>query len=148
MRLPARLAWRDDRSIDAHRGVSIHGSIRFEGTGALPGAKTYVELRLTKVDGSVNGIPMMAAFDGSFASIELPPDEYLLRRGGFPGSVPPGWVLKSALVDGTLDMVDVPLVLGSQDPGKVAVTFSQPPHSEIRGVVRTAEDRPDSEATV
>ena len=138
----------DDLSIDAHRGVSIHGSIRFEGTGALPAAKTYVELRLTKMDGSVNGIPMIAAFDGSFASGELPPGEYLLRRGGFPGSVPPGWVLKSAIVAGTLDMVDVPLVLGNQDPGKVVVTFSEPHPSEIGGQVRTAQDAPDPEATV
>jgi hypothetical protein len=138
----------DGLAIDAHRGVSIHGSIRFEGTGPPPARGPSLALQLHKVDGSSGNLPwMMPDINARFASVELPPGEYVMRPGGF--GAPEGWMLKSAIVNGSLDMADLPLGLGHADPGNVVVTYVPiGTLGQIHGAVRTAAGEPDAEATV
>ena len=90
-------------------------------------------------------LPGIGVVDGEFTSVELPAGEYLIRPGPF--GTPPGWAIKSAMVDGQ-DMTDVPLVIGATPPGRVVVTMGPPNPSNLSGVVRAPDGQPDAAATM
>jgi hypothetical protein len=134
----------DDLSIDAHRGVSLRGSLKFEGATTPSADVRNMSLTLHTVAGRPGELPVIGVVDGEFTSVELPPGEYLFRHGPF--GAPPGWVIKSAIVDGQ-DMTDVPLRIGTTPPGRVVVTLGPPNPSGLTGIVRTEDGRPEA-ATV
>jgi hypothetical protein len=143
----------DDASVALQRSMSIHGTIRFEGTSPPPDPTDAIQLFFPRADTGAGGGASASAIAATrtFRSVPVPPGEYLLDArflserfaGGGEGS----WRLKDAVVDGH-DMVDLPVAIGGSDLGDVVVTFTDVPRAEISGHVRGENAKPDAEASV
>jgi hypothetical protein len=81
------------------------------------------------------------ADDGTFVSNQVPPDRYFLRVVGLP----PGWTLKTAVVNGR-DVSDVPLLVDRDITGAVATLTSRP--TELSGRVVAESGKADADAAV
>jgi hypothetical protein len=137
----------DALTIEAHRGVSIRGSLRFDGPDAPGDDVRNLMFSLVRADGRGGMVPTVGVSAGEFASVELAAGEYLIRPGPF--GTPAGWTIKSAMVDGR-DITDEPLVIGdgSPPPGRVTVTVGPSNPANLSGTVRTPAAQPDAAATV
>lgn len=138
-----------DRDIaDVHvalaRGARIRGRFEFTTPDAPPPGNPLIQLlradgrRLTQI--SITPVALNEAKE--FQSIELPPGQYQLAA-----LVPiRKWYFERALLNGR-DISLNPFDLGSTDIDGILITFSNRP-TEIRGTVRSADNRPDASAAI
>ena len=124
-------------------GVRVTGRVEFEQSSS----RTRVQLQNVQVViEPAEIVPATGAFightgpTGEFTSTPLPGGRYYVR---IPNS-PPGWMFKSATVDGR-DVADIPFDL-RQEPASVTITFTDR-WSGVRGSVSGSSGR-DSTAMV
>jgi hypothetical protein len=84
--------------------------------------------------GSINPPPGVVRPDGTFEITSILPGTY--RISAFIQGSPPGWSLRSAIVNGR-DVLDVPLELGQSDVSNAVLTFSDR-STELAGTLRGA----------
>jgi hypothetical protein len=134
-----------DVVVTLRTGFRVTGTVVFDDTAQQP-APDVVQ-RIVAAFESVGGRPAdgptRAFFSnaGQFSSYELVPGRYCLRVV-LP---PPGWTLKSAMLDGR-DISNVPLTIDRTLTG-VVMTFTKRP-SELSGRVQNAAGAADATTTV
>ena len=131
-------------SVDLHAGAKLSGRIEFVGsaTPLQPRLVQALAVSLTPLDGRAFGsgpaflsqaatIQAAADANGQFTTVGYPPGRYTVSVGGSP---PPGWTLKSVVVNGK-DVLTAPLELSTGDVGGAVVTYTDQV-SQITGTVR------------
>jgi hypothetical protein len=137
----------DELAVTVRAGFRIGGRAEFAGAAAQPPAEAL--RRMSATFDPADARPLVSTiigrgqFDdkGRLSSYQLPPGRYSVRIN----NPPPGWTLKSAVVNGR-DVSNVPLTLDRDVTGLV-VTFTDRPAS-LAGQVHTASGDPDAAATV
>lgn len=134
-----------DITLSLQPGMTIGGTIRFEGSRMPPGDLTRIRVNLFAVQsrGEVTlGVPpAQVESTGRFAISGITPGRYRISSM-VPGGTPEeSWFLKSAILDGR-DVLDETLDLKAVMPrGDIVITFSDTA-SELSGLVRTASGQP------
>jgi hypothetical protein len=137
----------NDLAVSVRAGFRISGRTEFAGDAVQPPPDAL--RRMSATFDPADARPLVSTiigrgqFDenGRLSSYQLPPGRYYVRIN----NPPPGWTLKSAVVDGR-DVSNVPLTLDRDATGLV-VAFTDRP-SSLSGQVRTASGDPDPAATV
>jgi hypothetical protein len=131
-----------DLTITLSTGATVSGRVEFLGTAALP-QFTTVSLALSPMGGQVMAIrPSPVGEDGRFSLPGAPAGKYFITGAG---RTPPGWFLKSAMVNG-IDALDQPFELGAENIGNVVVTFTDR-QTTVTGTVTGVGNAP-AEGTV
>ncbi len=128
-------------------GRRVTGSLQFEGSSARPPAAV---LRAVFVVIEPAGTPAArppqavarATETADFEAGGFPPGKYYVRMTGSP----PGWMFKSATLNGR-DVADTPIDMTSSDALGVVVTFSDQ-WSGLSGAVQGTAGAPDPDALV
>jgi hypothetical protein len=125
-----------DIGVPLQEGVHIAGRIEFEGPAARPDADRLALVGIAAVPAKESQLQTAGSAgyvrvepDGTFSSVGIAPDSYLIRVG----NLPPDWGLKSARVNGvdaSLDPVDI-----TQDIKDITITLTDR-FSELSGFVR------------
>jgi hypothetical protein len=129
--------------VDMHPGAKLSGRIEFVGSATPPQPRQLqgLAVSLTPLDGRAFGstpgflgqatIQAAADASGQFTTVGYPPGRYSVSVGG---PAPPGWTLKSAVVNGK-DVLTAPLELSTGDVGGAIVTYTDQV-GQITGTVR------------
>ncbi len=136
-----------DLVVTLRTGFRVSGTVAFDDAAQQP-APDVVRRSVATFE-SVDGRPAagmtvnrgLVDGSGQFSSYELVPGRYYLRVA----SPPPGWTLKSAILDGR-DISNVPLTVDRAING-VVITFTNRP-GELSGRVQNAAGAADVTATV
>ena len=131
-------------SIGLLEGAKLSGRIEFVGTAPSPPPQQMQSLNvvLTSVDGRSlpngrgfvpEGSTPMVDQSGQFKTVGYPPGRYTLS---VRGSVPSGWTLKSAVVNGR-DVLTAPLEITGADLDGAVLTYTDK-STQVSGVVRGA----------
>jgi hypothetical protein len=143
---PVAVSGRDviDLAVPVAAGTRLRGRVVFEGSAPQPKPGDW--LRIQSADGrrSTRGWRTLGAHvdeRGGFLSPELPPGRYVLRA-----SVVAPWTLKSVALN-ERDVADGVIEIGS-DPAAVIVVTMIDVAAGVSGVVRTQENRADTDAAV
>jgi hypothetical protein len=130
-------------SIGLQEGAKLSGRIEFVGAATPPGPQQMQSLTvvLTSLDGRSipngrflpDGQTPMVDQSGQFKTVGYPPGRYTLS---VRGSVPSGWTLKSAVVNGR-DVLTAPLEITGADLGGAVLTYTDK-STQVSGVVRGA----------
>lgn len=132
-------------------GATLAGRIEAQGAAALP-AVQGMQITLTSISGEWASGPMAMAQtasavrvseDGTFTTAGYPPGRYLVALGG---RIPPGWFLKSAMVNGR-DAAWEPFELEGRDVPNVVVTLTDK-RSTISGTTQSASGGAPAQASV
>lgn len=130
-------------SVELREGATLSGRIEFVGAATPPQPKQRQALTvtLTSIDGRAFGTgpsfvgqaasPANADESGQFKTAGYPPGLYTVSVGG---QLPPGWTLKSVIVNGK-DALSAPLELSAADVGGAVVTYTDKV-GQITGAVR------------
>jgi len=136
-----------DLPVTLQSGFRIGGRAEFVGAAEPPTADAL--RRMTATFDPADARPLMSAtigrgqFDneGYLSSYQLPPGRYYVRING----APPGWTLKSAMLNGR-DLSNVPVMV-DRELNNLIVTFTDAP-ATLSGQVTDASGGPDVSATV
>jgi len=123
-----------DLRLSLKPGFQVAGRIAIDGdqTAERIPAFSRFTVRLEPVDGRPRQLPVAVPNSaGTFRLTDVPPGQYFLRAR----NEPPGWALKSAVVDGR-DVADLPLDLANGDVSNIVATFSNRPG----GIIATVRD--------
>ena len=133
-------------------GATVSGHFEFDGAGAPPPVQG-VSVALTSIGGEWSSGAMMPAAlggaggrvspDGTFTTAGSPPGRYLITTSG---RMPPGWFVKSALVNGR-DAAFEPFELEGRDVANVVITLTDR-RSTISGTVHNATGGAGTAASV
>jgi uncharacterized protein (DUF2141 family) len=131
-------------SVALKTGPHVSGQVEFDGTPSAQSASRpqLITVNLTPADGrSLPGLmPAVAAVDGSFTTMSVPPGRYLINANT------PGWILRSATANGR-DASETPIDLESTDIGGVTITFFNRP-AQVSGTVHDSRGNADDAASV
>jgi len=136
-----------DLAITLSPGFRVGGRAEFVGGSDKPSPDAL--RRMSATFDPADARPLVSAtiargqFDeqGYLSSYQLPPGRYYVRIN----NAPPGWTLRSAVLNGR-DISNVPVLL-DRDVSNLAVIFTDRP-SSIAGQVHDASGAPDPSATV
>jgi hypothetical protein len=127
-------------SIVLQPSLTITGRLRFDGSAAPPADPTTLRIGLvagggqSAINGTIFGFisvpPAIVRADGSFEFRNVVPGTYRLNVT----PVPPGWTLRSAIVDGH-DIVDLPLEVRGSDMTGLTVRFTDR-SAELHGTIQ------------
>lgn len=132
--------------------LHVSGRVVWEGQTPAPPPARLAALPITfeAADGRAIGPPLLnrsrgvpVDADGRFASDGLLPGKYFVRVP----APPPGWSLKSAVVNGRDVSTDQPLSLEASDVADVVITFTDRP-LVVSGTARTSQGAGDGAAIV
>ena len=132
-------------------GATVGGRIEFQGA-TPPASPQGVTVTLTSISGEWASGPMMMAQasgaagvkeDGSFTTTGYPPGRYLIST---TGRMPPGWFLKSAMING-VDAAWEPFELEGRDLPNVIITLTDK-RSTITGTTQTMTGAPATASVV
>ena len=132
-------------------GATVGGRIEFQGA-TPPASPQGVTVTLTSISGEWASGPMMMAQasgaagvkeDGSFTTTGYPPGRYLISTAG---RMPPGWFLKSAMING-VDAAWEPFELEGRDLPNVIITLTDK-RSTITGTTQTMTGAPATASVV
>jgi hypothetical protein len=129
-------------------GATVGGRVVFDGRSTSRPPPANLQLSLENNDGSMR-FGVLSAFsmeeDGRFTFRGVPRGHFMIgiQRGG----APPGWVIKSELLNGR-DVLDFPFDLDFHEHvGDIVVTFTDQ-QTELSGAVVGADGKPNANATV
>jgi hypothetical protein len=138
----------DGIALTLRPGLGITGRVLFEGTEEVPSDLSAIRVILTPLTASARSTSTILSSikaDGTFEITNLLPGSY-----GFGLTIPPGvaerWWPRSA-DSGGRDVLDLPLELSDGAGSEILITLSDRRPS-LRGVVRDADDRTESDAFV
>jgi len=133
-------------------GATVSGHFEFDGAGAPPPLQG-VSVALTAVGaewssgalvpGAIGGAGGRVNADGTFTTAGSPPGRYLVTTSG---RMPPGWFVKSALVNGR-DAAFEPFELEGRDLTNVVITLTDR-RSTISGTVQSSTGGTGTAASV
>ncbi len=130
--------------LTAARGARMVGRVAFDADEPPPSAAVLARMSvgLQTWRSSPSSISTLRVReDGTFATAEYRPGQYVVF-----GGPPPGWVIASVRQRGR-DLLKAPFDLGTEDITDVVLTLTK--HLvTLTGVVTTAAGRPDADATV
>lgn len=130
-----------DVVITLSASAMVSGRVEFIGTSAIPPA-SGVTVLLSPVGGTAMLMrPSAVGEDGRFTTPGAPAGRYLLSVTGRT----PGWVVRSAMVNG-IDALEQPFALTTENVGNVVVTFTDR-QTGVTGTVTGPGNAPD-DATV
>lgn len=137
-----------DVAVRVQEGVHIEGRIEFEGQATRPDADRLALIGIAAVPARESELQLAGSAgyvriesDGTFSSLGMAPDTYLIRVG----NLPPEWGVKSVRINGvdaSVDPVDI-----TQDTGDITITLTDR-FSELSGFVRLPAGEPHHAAAV
>jgi hypothetical protein len=125
-------------TLTARPGPELRAEVRLDDGSLEPGQR--VLLLVDAVSGRF--VPTMLAIDGYLITRGLVPDRYRIRSTG----VPAGYRVRSVTTGGR-DVTQEGFDLRDGPIGDMVITLTKQ-LTEVKGVVRDAQDRPDGEAAV
>jgi len=126
-----------DLAITLSTGATVSGRVEFVGTAAMPAFST-VSVALSPVGAQVMGIrPSTVGEDGRFSTPGSVAGKYFISNAG---RTPPGWFLKSAMVNG-IDALDQSFELSTENISNVVVTYTDR-QSTVSGTVIDGSSAP------
>jgi hypothetical protein len=121
-------------------GVTLSGRVVFDGASAAP-AFSALSLFMSRHTFATGGPRFQIAADGQFVFSQIPPGFFRLRLGG---RQPPGWVLRSAMVNG-VDASDIAFEVRPHENFEGVVVTLTDRAAEISGTLQTADGKPAPE---
>jgi len=127
-------------ALTAAPGITMSGRIVFDGASRAPAPSAMLVYLQRQTFATVSPLYEVSP-DGTFKLSSIPPGRYRLGLNGRP---PPGWILRSTMVNG-VDASDVGFdIKPNEDIGNVVVTLTDRP-AEISGVLMSADGQPAPE---
>lgn len=134
-------------TIEGQPGGRLRGRVDWSGSAPRLLPEQMGSLRLLAVSATaVPGLPATGLgrieTDGTFSTAGLAPGRYRLRVDG-----PTPWRAASAMADG-VDLLDVARDISASDIDDIVITMVDTPTATLTGVVRNAQNAPDTDAVV
>lgn len=122
-------------------GATLSGTVQFEGTGPRPGRLTISAPSADRTAFGSRPATVDIDADSTFSLTGVPPGAHWIRAQS-----PPGWILRSVVLDGR-DVIDTPIeVRGSAKMGGIRMVFTDR-ISELNGTVTDQQRTPVTDYT-
>lgn len=125
-----------DMAVTLRRGVDVPGRVSFDGTGTPPApsavASMMVLLQPIAQDFSkpAAGDRALVKGDGTFRFDRgIPPGRYF-----FNATLAAGWTNVKSITLRGVDITDLPIEIGENDPGEMSIVFTNTPMATLEGV--------------